>query len=341
MSLTRLIIAAPVALASVLMLSADDAQVASVPCAPSVTTRPRPPAAPTDLRILTDALLNLLAPKLMAADAGPHDYFNELSVRADCVVAYSLRDDDQVFQYTQQKYQERNVIYDPANDPDPRRQDAAKVLIPALKVSLPNQVRVPIPAVGDDSMLVTWDVWWGREFAYDKTQIGDYKAFQFASPANHIWTEIKSDFKRAQTFPSSVATAKIRAYGEIKNGELGSNVTNEHPLSPMLNEFKIMPETWTRYWAYFKPAGGGWFEFSYWMADENQMPVQVHDRLLMKPGAGATGEQFFFWEKFWFEYNTSAHGIDSGVPARVSYIRNVVMLRGVSDPTTVLARPLK
>lgn len=352
MTLNKLIVPAVLALAPLSLLTASPAAlVTAAPCAPVIDPReptvPRPDP-PAGLRILSQALFDRLGLDMgLEAASGPradetltaaigdptaHAYFDALSSRSDCLVAYSLRDADQILEYAQSKYQFQNVTYDPGSDPDPRRQDAAKVLIPAGKVSLPNQVRLPIPSVGGDTLLVTWDVWWGKEFRYEDTHIGDYKAFQFASPAGRIWTEIQSDFNAAVKRPPAVAMAEVRAYGEIKNGELGPNVTNEHPLSPMLNQFGIQPETWTRYWVFFKPAGE-WHEFSFWMADENRDPILINDRLQMKPGENADG-----WEKFWLEYNTSSHP-QEGLGERVSYVRNVVMLRGVADPKALLERP--
>jgi hypothetical protein len=266
--------------------------------------------------------------------AGPHDYFDMLSARADCMVAYSLRDPAQLVEYARARYQPLDVTYDPLNDPDPRRQDAAKIVVPAGKASLPNQVRLPIPSVGSDSLLVTWDVWWGKEFAADYTGISHYKAFQLASPANLIWTELQSDFNRALKFKPAVAMTEVRAYGEQSQGELGPNVTNDNPLSPMLNQFPIMPEKWTRYWVFINP-NGEWHEFSYWMADEDRGPVLINDRLQMKPNPNADG-----WEKLWIEFNTSDHPWD-GVGARVAYIRNVAMLRGAPYPSALLERPVR
>jgi hypothetical protein len=230
-----------------------------------------------------------------------------------------------------------DVTYGPEADPDPRRQDAAKVLIPADKVSLPNNVRLPIPTVGGDSLLVTWESWLGREFDPDLTGIGDNKHFQFASPGGRIWTEIKADFFWAKRIPGAIAVAKVRSYGEVKNGELGPEVTKENPLSPMSAVFAMKPEVWTRYWVYFKPVGE-WHEFSMWLADETQNPTLVIDGLEMKPNyaAGATG-----WERFWLEYNTSSQGLPEGFGPRIAYARNVVMLRGVLDPRTLLERPVK
>jgi hypothetical protein len=115
---------------------------------------------------------------------------------------------------------------------------------------------------------------------------------------------------------------------------LGPNVTDHHPLGPMSNQFAIMPETWTRYWAYFNKVGE-WHEFSLWLADPTRDPVLILDRLQMPNTlAGATG-----WEKFWLEYNTSDHGKAEGFGERVAYARNIVMLRGVTDVKSLLKRP--
>lgn len=340
----KLTVAALVALACAPILPDARMIAATLPCEPDL--RETAPAAPSGLRILKPgeplppAVAATAAPiggeTAVLAGVGAHAYFEALAARSECMVAYSLRDAAQVLQYTQQKYQPKDVTYDPARDPDPRRQDAAKILIPAGKVSLPNQVRLPIPPVGSDSLLVTWDVWWGKEFGFDQTGLGNYKAFQLASPADRIWTEIKSDFNWAMRYPSSVAVVHVRAYGEVAHGELGPSVTSEQPLSPMADVFAVRPETWTRYWVYFKPAGE-FHEFSLWVADEGRDPVLINDRLPMKPNyaGGANG-----WEKFWIEYNTSGKGVEELGP-RVSYVRNVVMLRGVNDPSRLFARPVR
>jgi hypothetical protein len=229
-----------------------------------------------------------------------------------------------------------HVTYDFAGDPDPRKQDAAKVTIPADKVSVPTHVRLPIPPVGDDSLLVTWDAWWGREFAYANTSIGNYKAFQFASPASQIWTEIKSDFDLARRFPSAVAMVTARSYGQ-PGTTIGPNVTDKNPLSPQAAQFSITAETWTRYWAFFNPAGV-WVEFSLWVADEMRGPVLVLDRRQLKPDItrGADG-----WESFWLEYDTSASTIPPTRGPLTAYIRNVVMLKGITDPTPLLQSPTR
>lgn len=269
---------------------------------------------------------------------GSHQYFESLQGRADVIGAYSLRDQAMLDTFAHGPGSGSvSFKYDFANDPDPRKQDAAKVTVPPDKAHVQSQVRLPIPPVGRDSLLVTWDAWWGKEYAYANASIGNYKAFQFASPMLRIWTEVKSDFDKAVKFPPAVALVEVRAYGEKKNGEVGPNVTDENPLSPMAAQFPIMPETWTRYWAYFRLAGE-WHEFSLWMADETRSPVLVIDARQIKPNyaVGAEG-----WESFWLEYNTSAGRIPASRGPLVSYVRNVVMLRGVTVVSPLLERPAR
>ncbi|HUE86424.1 MAG TPA: hypothetical protein VMO26_10130 [Vicinamibacterales bacterium] len=319
------------------------AAAAQAPCEPTVANRP---AKPMKLRIvpvdLDDYGSSVSGPYAgsdtfeSSTDVGPHAYFDALSTRSDCLVAYSLRSMDQLLAYMDATHKPIDVSYDPANDPDPRRQDAAKIVVPANVVSLPNNVRVPIPVVENDSLLVTWESWLGAEYAFAKTGIGNYKHFQFAS--GRIWTEIKSNFSgRNGTPPAGVADVEVRFYGQPEEGEIGPNVTNRHPASPMVGEFALQPETWTRYWVLIQPAGE-WHEFSLWVADENRGPVLINDRLQIKPNVknGWNG-----WNSFWLEYNTSSKGLDEGFGARVAYARNIVMLRGATNVQSLLQRPVK
>lgn len=355
-------------LTSVMAATLASASVAGAestyPCAP-VLGAPKPPptgtkapTAPSNLRILGGSGLDgggLDGGLTEAADVlsgpwvdesrrsspdpiGSHLYFETLAARVECKVAYSLRSAEQMAEYRQSNSRPQSINYDPAGDTDPRRQDAAKIVVPADAVSLPNQLHLPIPAHDGTSLFVTWDAWWGKEFAFANTSTGNYKAFQFASPAGRIWTEVKSDFDEAhKNYSPAVATVIVRSYGDLGT-TLGPNVTNRQPLSPQKAQFAIMPEVWTRYWVYFKPVGE-WHEFSLWMADENREPVLLIDRLQIKPNSlegKATG-----WEKFWIEYNTSSNGIPAGRGPLVSYARNVVMLHGVADPARLLERPMK
>ena len=325
----------------------------AAPCEPSFQAVARPPA-PTGLRIVGAGGIggslaigtvepNAGTTRLVAATAsGNHAYFDRLSQRSNCMVAYSLRNMDQLLAYMDQAnpaIKPWDVTYTYPNDPDPRQQDAAKHVIPADQVSLPNNVRLPIPPYGSDSLLVTWESWLGAEFSYANTQIGRYKHFQFASPAGRIWTEVRSVFQDAG--PGEVAKLDMRSYGDL-GAELGANVTHDNNLRPQLNTFGILPETWTRYWAFFKPVGFPWYEFSLWIADPTKGPVLAFDRLLITPnlpGGGGGAGSSDRWESFWLEYNTSSNQLPPGRGPLVAYARNVVMLRGVSDVAGLLERP--
>lgn len=325
--------------------AAAASSAAQAPCEPIVGKRP---ATPQSLRIipvdLDDYWSGGSGPYAdsnaveSSTDVGPHAYFDMLSARPDCLVAYSLRSMDQLLTYMDATHRFHDVTYDPTNDPDPRRQDAAKIVVPANVVSLPNNVRVPIPPVGNDSLFVTWEAWMGAEFSYAETNIGNYKHYQFASGSSghgRIWTEIKSDFSgRNNTPPEGLADVEVRLYGQPEDGMIGPNVTNRHPASPRVGRFAVQPEKWTRYWVLFNPVGE-WHEFSLWVADTGREPVLINDRLQIKPQLSAGR-----WTSFWLEFNSS-HSLSDGqkIPARTAYVRNVAMLRGVTNVSSLLQRP--
>jgi hypothetical protein len=261
-----------------------------------------------------------------------HAYFDKLKAMPEKVADYSLRDQAQIDRYRVGRKQSTTVTYNPAGDIDPRKQDAAKVFIPENGVSLPNQVRLPIPETRDGSLLVTWDAWFGKEFAFANTKISNYKNFQFSSKS--IFTEVQSRFALAK--PPAVAMVSVRQYGAIddKTTQWGSTVNGirygSDNLGPMRADFAIMPETWTRYWMLFEPAGE-WYDISLWVADENRDAVQILDKARIKPRER-------YWDLFWLEYNTSSE--PPSVPARTGYFRNLVMLKSVADPKKLFERPL-
>jgi len=112
----------------------------------------------------------------------------------------------------------------------------------------------------------------------------------------------------------------------------GFFVGNLDALSPMVGSFQVAPETWTRYWVYLKPAGT-YTELSLWVADPTHGPTQILDRALITPRNGLP------WDEFWLEYNTSNDIVKAGRPTLVSYVRNVVMLGGLTSVSTLLQRP--
>src|SRR5262245_52971875 len=110
---------------------------------------------------LAAAALSPLSSNQLKAQGSPHAYFDALTKRPDLWKAYSLRDQDELFRYRAKTASPMWVTYDPANDSYPMRQDGGKIVLP--QGNLQNQVWLPIGVTGG-SALITWDVWWGKEF---------------------------------------------------------------------------------------------------------------------------------------------------------------------------------
>lgn len=292
------------------------------------------------------AVLGLVAshhqPSLGAAgpEADPHAYFKALVARPDHIVSYSLRDPRQLAQrkdggFTHSNSRDIAVSYDPKSDRYPRKQDAAKVVIPADGNSLRNQVRLPFDH-RKQGFLVTWDAWLSDGFAYEKAGIRNYKAFQLES-GGRIWTEIRSRFQRATRFRGAVALVDVRPYGpsaERKGSKVDGTNYGGGSLGGLRANFPVAPNTWTRYWVQLTPRPDGeWWDFSLWVADENRDAVLLYDREGVKPNG--TG-----WDRFWIEYNTSTSKVKADRGELVSYVRNVVVLAAVNDPDRLLERPV-
>lgn len=296
------------------------------------------------------------------ASVPTHTYFESLAARPDCMAAYSLRDNAELARFTHgPKALGQRVTYDPANDSDPRRQDAAKVVVPAGEPSLRATVRLPVGTADGTTTLVTWDAWFGSEFRFEESGIGNYKNFQFTSP-KRIWFEVKTRFSAAAP-PDSRRAARARraSKGEAADkqgtapppkpsapgtsGErpdigvvdarayltVGPNVTNKGSLSSKAATFTIRAETWTRYWVLIEQRANDWDLVSMWVADENQGPAHLIDRRQLNVNGSV--------DEFWLQYNTSSGRRDVG--ERIGYARNVVMLRNVMDVPVLLQRPAK
>ena len=294
------------------------------------------------------------ASRARARSGQAHAYFYDLVARPECLLAYSLRDAEQLAKYRHSRTRDAAVAYDPANDPDPRRQDAAKLIVPAGRASLPNQIRLPMSTADGTTTLITWDAWFGAEFRHERTGIATYKTFQFASPKDRIWFEVRTRFKQDKeaqarrlgkgtgekraakgggpSDPNLIGMVDARGYGARGTAPLGPNVTKSAPLAPQVGAFAIRAETWTRYWVVIDQRANDWDLISLWVADETHDPVQILDRLQFSVKGSV--------DAFWLEYNTSSKGrAKNALGPRVAYARNVVMLRNVKDVPALLQRP--
>ena len=268
-------------------------------------------------------LVVLVACAVLDAQApDPHAYFKQLTSRPDVVYAYSLRDQAELDKYAG-RLGSTDITYKPFADTYPDRQDAAKVLIGANRVSIARQVRVPITHTAG-SLLLTWDAFWGSEFQGKLGNLQTHKTFQISSQLTKsgLWFEVRSRYALGG---GGVAAVDARAYAP-----LGPN-TRRGPydrIDPLLDGFIIEARRWTRYWVLLELVPDGWDRVSLWVADEKRNAKQLYKRIEIR-SAGSI-------QQFWLEFNSS--GSRTGPPL-VAYVRNVVGLLNVSNPTALMQRP--
>jgi hypothetical protein len=338
---------------------------------PCETASPPPkvsaPAAPRNLRIIQRSGLEEYdfpsgpnigesssassAGDALQQSAGTHDYYMELASRPDCVAAYSLRDRSQIEKYRRGKTRPTGVDYFWPNDPDPRRQDAAKVTIHDMKDSLATQLWLPLNHAPRTPLLATFDAWYGKEFDFNYAGIGNYKAWNFCSVGSTIWTEVRSRFQLGNNDPSVVAYTDIRQYRASQShgpntlpsgGKHGGRNYGGNAIGPISHEFGMAPERWTRFWLLLVP-DGEWYRLSLWAADTEREAVQVYDGLQVRPGLktkdGIIGSMDGTWDIFRVEYNTSQTAAWKGRGEMTAYFRNMVVLRA-SSVQGLLQRPV-
>jgi len=345
----------------------------AAPCSTPLPTAPPPaapkPAAPTGLRILSGGgggLLDLDLDQPSGPNAGPegedetasaaavpavHAFFDELVKRPDCLVSYTLRAQAQIDQY-KNRTGEVKVNYDPV-------MDAAKWSWIKDDESAEN-IRMPIylarPASGSSKLLIIsdhrWDSSWFTEFKDPRgVSIGGWKWLQVTSSKSEtdskqqIWFEPQmrglADNDWMNDSPPVLSLFGARGYFGIEPPTINERVLNPCPrpidmgdqtLGPMLNCFRAYANTWTRVWIELTmTAGTAYTSISWWMADENQAPVQIlKDARMLSYGAHT---------EFWYEYDTSRAERVGGPMA--AWGRNVVILKDVANPSSLLQKPLK
>jgi hypothetical protein len=223
-----------------------------------------------------------------------HAYFHALASRPDCFAAYSLRDAAQIEQHRRRKDRPPSVFYLYPNDPDPRRQDAMKILLEPDTADLRTQVVLPIGPHHPKNLLITWDVWWGREYDFKHSNIWIQKGMpQFGSPDARIWLSVHANFQAARqhegnlppggpyvvmTHPHSSNGANVKAPFYRDNATVnGVRIRERLPygvpskeqrayregvgprdtsVHPHGMEFGVVAERWTRYWSFFERAEG-------------------------------------------------------------------------------------
>jgi hypothetical protein len=310
-------------------------------------------------------------PGKRSSNAAPrsHAYFETLAARPDCLAAYSLRDNAQLAKYTNAPGRPQRVTYDPESDHDPRRQDAAKIVVPAGKVSLGNTVRLPIGTSDGTTTLVTWDAWFGAEFQFAKTNIGNYKTFQFSSPKDRIWFEVRTRFKQDEA-----AHGKRKAARESGAAKTGKKVKNNKRDAAQTGQPAETAAEKPPAVANTKDESGiiGVVDARGYGGQDKPFGPNVTKSAPLSPEVGsftirpATWTRYWvlieqrandwdlvsLWvgdeqhdpvqiidrlqlsvktsvDQFWLEFNTSSHGKGADLAERVAYARNVAMLRNI------------
>ena len=280
------------------------------------------PPVPLRLRIVADT-----PPPPPPPSSERHAYFESLSARPDRAYAYSFRSQAELDQYAGGAPPSDGVIFNPVEDRYPLKQDAAKVIVLPGMAHISGLVRFPIQS-GPGLVLITWDAWWGPEWVGVDDDFANMKTFQIASPFwdGHRWLEIRNRFRRSPD--DSISSIDVRTYSNI----LGPEITDRAPVTPQAGVFNINAATWTRFWVQVEILPDDLDRVTLWVADETRDAVTVLDRVRIDTGSNSI-------EAFWLEYNSS--GRREGGETLVGYTRNLVVLRGVSDPRSLFQRPLR
>lgn len=134
----------------------------------------------------------------------PHAYYNMLAARSDCFAAYSWRSAAQVAQYRSGTIPQ-NIDYLYPNDPDPRRQDAAKIVIPVGAVGTNAKLDFPSGTHYPQNLFAVYDLWFGAEWNYANTGMVISKAtpivFGSGGLLNYLSTRV--DYQNATLFPGN------------------------------------------------------------------------------------------------------------------------------------------
>lgn len=333
--------------------------VAEDPCAPSLTppTTNAPPAAPTNLRIIwgsgggeetafdgpESASGPYVAPEpdlwSMAGAGGPHAYFDMLSTRADCLVAYNLRSQAQIDSLATAGRSDIRmpVEYDPVMDAMLTQMDPSGA---SPHSGSTDGQKKSVRILATNSMLLTWDFQFDEGFTYTKsTDLGQHKAWKIDSvDEGAAWIVIKANYARGANTGGGLASLIFTSNASKWNGPGTTNSSSE-TFEPRLTEFMIKANKWTRAWIYVEGTigggvGGELVYMSAWAADEDREPVQIYNRLAMyTPAKG--------FDRFHAHYDSSQDVATNGLMK--SWNRNLVMLQGLTpaEVQKLLQKPVR
>ena len=228
---------------------------------------------------------------------------------------------------------------------------AAGAIVSRSNNSLRPQVRLPLGTEDNHSYFFTWDSYWTD--SYVGAGKFNHKAFQFSSGSqdgDSIFFEPDASYNATGSScwrSGDVANFLVRSYNKmggtadwmLTNGDaLGPSATAQQPLGPRAN-FCFAPNQWVRFFVNLKQRTNDYDYVDMWMADERRDPIQVlfNVPISVRP----SGRNPNSIQKFWLEFNTSSDDyFRADNRPLVAYVRNFVALRDVSDPRSLLIRPV-
>jgi len=266
----------------------------------------------------------LLSCATTSSDA-QYPYFDWLAAQSQTTLAISYRTDAEIQADTGRNQRPNALIsYDAGRD-------AARAHFPpGLGSYSTTQIRPGFYGnffhVDSGNVLFTWDVQYSQTFdTFPAEGIRTHKAYQLSYNGGGDSRRIEIRTRFSDAGAGEIAKIDVRRYvwgGEGDSAPMGRGGCGGQC---QLNEFTVMPETWTRFWAFvdFESA-----QFSLWVADENRAPVQLFDNypLVITSPLNA----------FWFEWNSS-QSRTGGADAYI-WFRNFVVMRDLSDPDAVVAQ---
>jgi hypothetical protein len=304
---------------------------AAAPCEPTLGGGAARPKAPTNLRIIPgdDDVSGPFADfdwsGEFAAAVAAHPYFDTLSARSDCLVAYHLRSDAQIdaIETVKSGISEKGemrfpVSYDAAND-------AALFRIDPRVGSTDSEGKRVATAATSGSWLLTWDLRFDNGHAYtSSSHLGRHKTYMVgwrgATSGDNRWLGLKTEYINAAQAGQGVAEIYTYMVGTTYHGP-GTTLGPQSSIQPRTGSFFINANTWTRVWIFVEDIGQALSYVSVWVADTSRGPVQLHNRnAVITPEGGIN--------KFWFEYDTS--GEDAANGEMRSWNRNLVVLKNVT-----------
>lgn len=325
------------------------------PCAPNAGPPPtKVPPTPTNLRIVggsggNDVFRQDREPDIdvpfgpfawpygaeATSAAAPHDYFDMLTARPDCLTSFHFRTQENIDSVRSRAESDAKIpiVYSPSHDAAKFEIDPSGSLPHSGSTGTP-QKRIPINIQGATSMLLTWELKIDRSMQWKGSgYLAQHKSHRLDTQDAEPWIGMKQDYAKAANRGAGIANFFFSA-GRGFMGP-GTSQGSSETINPVNGEFYVQPDTWTRVWVFVEGnigVGDRAVRMSVWLADAGRAPVRLYNRVNMITPRGGIG-------LFRFEFDSSDKRASNG-PGQ-QYQRNFVILQGLTQAQaeSLLQRP--